>query len=384
MKMNKFNVISMLMVLALFFAAGNVQAQKKYVNKALSWAQKGEDLDTALVLLNKALEDEKTKDWAKTYYARGILFKAISTTQNESFKKLSEYPLVEAGDNFEKAYSSDGAGGIKSLLDYETFALPNDINNAAMNCNKEGNYEGAYLHFEKTFELKKLDLFGNEIDTIIVFNTALMALRAENYDAAIKYFSLAIEHNYGEGDTYSNLADTYKAKGDTENYLNTLKTGFKKYPDHQTLFGNLINYFLTESKNPQEAIEYLDYAIEAHPNNAALYTGKGIFYSQIDDKEKAVASYKKAIEVDNNSLEAYYNLGVLYFNEGVGLYDKSNEITDNTKYAAAKEKADNKFKEALQYIEKAYEIDNTDPELKKILKQLYYRLQMQEEYDSLN
>lgn len=384
MKINKFNATLISLVLALFLMAGNVQAQKKFVNKALSWAEKGEDLDTALVLLNKALEDDKTKDWAKTYYARGVLFKAISTTENKSFKKLSEYPLVDASINFEKALISNGVATIKTLLDLAMLNLPNDIINAAITYYNEENFAAAFLYFERTFELKQQALYGEEIDTAIIFNTALMAQRAENYDAAIKYYSMAVEYNYGDGDTYSLLADSYKANNDTENYLNTLKVGFKKYPDNQSLFGNLINYFLTDSDDPKEAIEYLDYAIAVKPNNATLYSGKAIFFDKIGEKESSIENYEKAIELDGEFFEAYYNLGVLYFNDAIALTEIANEIKDNKKYEEAKEVADNKFKESLPYLEKAYELNTEDVALANTLRNLYYRLQMSDKYEALN
>ena len=118
MKINKFNVTLISLVLALFLMAGNVQAQKKFVNKAASWAEKGENLDTAMVLLDMALENEKTKDWAKTYYARGLVFKAVFSTENEEFKSLSEEPLIDAMDNFKKALVSDGVAAIETYLNF--------------------------------------------------------------------------------------------------------------------------------------------------------------------------------------------------------------------------------------------------------------------------
>ena len=384
MKINKLNVISLSLVLALFLMAGNVNAQKKYVNKALIWIEKGENLDTALVLLNKALEDEKTKDWAKTYYARGVLFKAISTTENEEFKNLIEYPLIDATNNFEKASTADGVGSIKAALEYAMINLPNELINKAVTYYNEENYKDAFKFFEKSFELKQLPLYGEEIDTAIIYNAALMAQRSRDYDNAIKYYNMTLQYNYGEGDTYVLLAESYKDKGDTVNFVKTLKTGFEKYPDNQALLGTLINYYLIDSEKPLEAIEYLDVAIKKEPENSRLYSGKAMFYDKMGDIENSIANYKKAIELDKEFFEAQYNLGVLYFNQAVELTDEANKIKDNKKYSIAKDKADNKFKESLPYLEKAFEINPKDIGLANTLKTLYYRLQMNDKYEEMN
>ena len=382
--MKKFILISLSMTLTMLMLAVSVQGQKKYVNNALAWGEKGEKLDTALALLDLALKDEKTKDWAKTYYARGIVFKAISKTENEEFKSLSEYPLIDATNNFEKALTAEGVGSIKTVLEFAMINLPNEIVNKAVAYYEEENYPAAFKFFEKTFELKKLPLFGEEIDTAIIYNAALMAQRSEDYDNAIKYYDMAIQYNYGEGDTYVLLADSYKEKGDTVNFIKTLKAGFEKHPENQSLLGTLINYYLIDSENPQEAIEYLDLAISREPENSRLYSGKAMFYDKMGETENSIANYKKAIELDNEFFEAQYNLGVLYFNQAVELTDVANQIKDNKKYAVAKEKADNKFKESLPYLERAFELNSKDKSLANTLRQLYYRLQMNDKYEEMN
>jgi hypothetical protein len=75
---------------------------------------------------------------------------------------------------------------------------------------------------------------------------------------------------------------------------------------------------------------------------------------------------------------------VLYFNKAVELTDEANQIKDNKKYAVAKEKADDKFKESLPYLERAFELNNEDKSLANTLRQLYYRLQMNDKYEELN
>ncbi|MCK5029418.1 MAG: tetratricopeptide repeat protein [Bacteroidales bacterium] len=383
MKINKFNATLISLVLALFLMAGNVQAQKKFVNKAVSWAEKGENLDTAMVLLDMALENEKTKDWAKTYYARGLVFKAVFSTENEEFKSLSEEPLIDAMDNFKKALVSNGVAAIETYIHFSMAELPEPIYNLAIESYENKDFKRAFMYFKETFELKQLDLFGATIDTALLYNTALMAQLGEDYENAIKYYNQAIGYNYGGGETYAYLADIYKTQGDSESYLQTLKDGFEKYPGTQAVLGSLINYYIFESENSGDALTYLDYAIETDPNNAFFYSGKAMVYDKLGQPEEAIKMYKKSIEINPDLVEAYFNLGVIYFNEGVELSDKAVEIKDNNKYEIAKVEADNKFKEALPYLEKAFEYQQDDTNIGKTLRTLYYRLQMTEKYEEI-
>lgn len=380
MKMKKLAFTSLSAILLVILIVGNAQAQKKYVNKALLWAEKGENLDSALKMVVAAESDEKTKDWAKTYYTKGKIYKAMYNTKDEKYADA----IVDAIDNFIKAYDKSGAGAIKTLIDGELIMLPNDVINTAIAAYENNEFSKAFKYFEKTAQLKELELFGSETDTTIIYNAALMAQRAEDYDNAIKYYKKTADLNFGGGDVYALLGQCYKEKGDTASYLSALKEGYTKYPENQSILGTLINYYLLEAKDSKEGIKYLDKAIEQNPTNAQLYIGKAMFYDQDKEVEKAIEMYQKAIDIDPNSFDAQYNIGVLYFNQGVDLTNKANEIKDNAKYLEAKKIADAKFEEALPFLEKAYKIRPEEPGIGNTLRTLYYRLQMTEKYEQIS
>lgn len=383
MKIKKL-IVTISVACAMLMMVNNVNAQKKYVNKAMTWAQSGEKLDTALGAINYAENQEKTKDWAKTYYAKGLIYEAIAKSKNDNFKKLSEHPLVEAFDNYKKAYNMNGSGMYQNLMDMRFIDIANQLVNEGVNEYKAEDYKDAFLYFQKSLEVKQMKVFAGEIDTAVIFNAAIAAQRIKDYDDAIKYYKKAIEYNYAEGEGYRYLADCYKQSGDTTMYINTLKDGFEKYSSNQGILGTIINYYLLEKENVDEAFKYLAVAREKDPNNAQFYNAEAHLYDKIGKQDEAIRQYNKAIELDPKSFEAYYNLGVIYFNQGVALTDKANEITDNAKYQVAKEEADAKFKEALPYIEKSHELKPGDQGIMSTLKTLYYRLKMKDKYDAIN
>jgi len=100
--------------------------------------------------------------------------------------------------------------------------------------------------------------------------------------------------------------------------------------------------------------------------------------------DRAIESYKKAIELDDTNFNSYYNLGALYFNQGVNMANKALEIKDPDEYSAAVAKADEKFRESLPWLEKAHELNPDDVSTMETLKMLYYRLKMMDKHAEIS
>lgn len=384
MKMKRIIIRTILGAFAFLIMLGSAQAQKKYINKASAWAKEGIKLDTALKSVIYCETQEKTKDWYKTYYVKGLVFEAIAKSDNPEFKTLSDKPLIDAFDNYKKAYNMDGSKSMHTSLDVLFISIVNSIINEGVTAYQADDFEKAYIYFEKSLEVKSMSVFNNEIDTAIIYNVAYIASKNKDWDNAIKYYKKSIELNYGAGDTYALLAEAYKNKEDKDTYLSTLKTGFEKYPENQSLLGGIINYYLLESNNTEEAFKYLKVARESDPTNPQFYSAEAHLYDKLGKKEEAKQKYLKALELDPAFFEANYNLGVVFFNEGVELTDVANEIKDNAEYEKAKKVADEKFAESLPYLEKALETNPNETSLISTLKTLYYRLGMKEKYEEMS
>ncbi len=376
----KINFLLSLAIITIFFSSCS---DKVLVTNAIRWSEEGIKLDTALKSVNKATELPETKLWAKTYYGKGMVYKAISKTEDENFKKLSDQPLIDAFDNFKIAFDMDEGNTIKNFINAQLFTMANDITQVGIDAYNAKDYAKSYKYFEKTLEVKKMPLYNGEIDTAMIFNAALSAQKCGDYANAIKYYNEAKKYNYGEANTFILLKECYMLNGDTLQGIKTLQEGFEKYPGNNDMLVTLINYYLLESDNVDEAFKYLEVAKEKDPTNAQYYSAEAHLYDKLGKTEKAKEYYKKALELDNNLFEAHYNLGVLVFNEAVALTDKANEIKNAKKYNAAKKIADKRFEESLPYIEKAYELHPEDVSIMSTLKTLYYRLQMIDKYNEI-
>ena len=138
------------------------------------------------------------------------------------------------------------------------------------------------------------------------------------------------------------------------------------------------------SGRANEAFAEVEKSIQLDPKNAKLQLNKGILAEQLNKPTEAETAYKKAIELDANLFDAQYNMGTFYYNQGVEMNRKANDIKDNTKYEAARKQADEKLKMALPYLEKAFELNREDPGVLQSLKVLYSRAGNQDKVNMIN
>lgn len=380
-------------LILLFFVllAFATYAQKGKVSSALNFKDTGR-LDKALEAIEEAIDasNPKTKSsltWPRTWEVRGEIFQAISQSKDANIRKLSSDPLTEALNSYIKALELDDKNKFGKSIKIKLTLLANDLTNQAVESFNSENYNKALLSFEQILAIQDLPQMRADnpgIDTIIVFNTGLAAFNAENYQKAIKYYSEAANHGYNEGRTYQLLSKAHLENKDTASALIVLQEGFQKYPEDNGVLVEMINIYINSGKTA-DAMKYLTLAIEQDPQNATYYFAQGSLYDQLDEQEKSIESYKKAIQVNPDYYDAHYNLGALFYNNGVKQTEIANKVppSDNKRYEAEVKKADEWFSKALPLMERCREIKPDDPYALESLRNLYYRLQMLDKYEEV-
>ncbi len=380
-----------LLVVILLSVNGFLFAQKGKVSSALSYKESGK-LDKAWESIQEAInpanpKSEKSINWPDTWEARGEILEAISKSKDENYKKLVENPLEEAYKSFMKAIELDPKGGSPALKIKLLSSFIPTLSNAAIEAFQAQKYEASSDLFEKVLNIEAAPLFktDNTIDTAIMYNTGLAAMNAKQFDKAIKYFGLTAKHGYNPGSSYSQIISAYQQKGDTLSSVNIMKEAFTKYPEDQSILVQLINYYITTGKT-EEAIGYLDKAIAKEKDNPSFYLAKGIALDKLGKQDDAVKEYELAIKVKADYADAYYNIGVIYFNRGVKQFDVANAVPTNeqVKFEAEKKKSNDEFAKAVPYLEKAVEYNPKDTYIKDQLKNLYYRLKMMDKFEKMN
>ncbi|PWE00062.1 tetratricopeptide repeat protein [Marinilabilia rubra] len=371
-----------LLVFALaIFAVASVHAQKSKVNAAEAYIENG-DIDAAGERMEEAYTHKRSKDWPKTYIVAAKLAAA-------KYKKENDIQLLkDAVDHYMKAIELDKAdkGRFENEIKVALTFFLNELTNAGIEGFNNQNYENAMTAFENVLKVNNLDMFQKDnptVDTAIIYNTALAAYNAKKWDTAAKYLEESINYDYGGGDAVLLLHQVYGTMGDSTKMAENLQTGFEKYPEDDRLLTQLINYYLETQQN-EEAMSYLNQAVENDPSNPTYYYARGVLYDQSQKYDKAIEDYKKALEKDEAYFDALYNLGVIYYNKAIEQMNVANDETDHAKFKEEKTKADSLFKTSLPYMEKAHEVKPEERAVLESLKGLYYRFEMNDKYDEIS
>lgn len=371
-----------IILIMLLIGFSPVFAQKGKVTSTLNYITAG-NLEKAKEAIEQAMTHEKSKDLAKTHYAKGRVLQAVAESNDPNIKKLYEDPLPEAFKEYQKAIELDEKGKLEKMVNLQYPLLSNDFIQLGIEMFQAGKHKKAMEAFEYSLEIGKTAMFDGAVDTNVVFNAGLSAYNAKLWDKAIVYFTQAKDLEYPDPNLYPLMKEAYMESGDTLSAVKCLQEGFEKYPENEGVIINLINYYIESGAN-EEALEYLNLAIESDPDNYSYYFGKGLAYEKMDRVDEAIESYKKSIELNDDYFNTYYNLGALYFNRGVNLIEIANEIMDNEEYMKAKAKGDAEFAKALPYMEKGHEVNPEDVSTMETLKILYYRLKIMDKHAEMD
>ena len=221
---------------------------------------------------------------------------------------------------------------------------------------------------------------SSERNDVAIYNTAFTAMSVGEYDLAEEYFNKCLANDYtSEGGVYASLSKVALAKGDTLAAKNHLVTGLTAYPDNGNILAELINLYINTNEDPAKIVELLDEAKRKMPDNASLYYVEGNIYMQINDHEKALAAYKKSVEVNPNFDWGYYGEGLLWVNKQGILAQEANDLPVNAykEYDAKVEEIGKCLRNAAVAFENAYEktaAEDLKAACASYLKQVYFAL----------
>lgn len=375
--------------LALGLGLNVALAQQKNVVSAINYLgyynkdKDANDLIEAKKYIDLATADAESSTKAKTWVKRAEIYMNIYNSKDAKLDSYKEGAFEEAVKAYGKTKELDPKNNYPEAK--QGLKVANIIaGNKGVEFFKSGNYAAALSNFESAININK-DYFQT-VDTNAIYNAALSAELAKNYDKAIQYYQNAIDIKYGgvdKGPTlYNQLAKIYQAQGNNAEYTKTIKKGREVYPNDKDLIITELNDYITAGKY-KEAITNLELAIAKEPNNEIFPYNIGVIYDNLanpadpknapSEKEadeyfaKAEAAYKRALEVNPDYFDALYNLGALYFNKAVKQSEIVNNIKDNNKYKIESAKVDEIFKKSLPFLEKGEQIRTNDVDTYKTL-----------------
>lgn len=353
------------------------------------------DFATARSLAAKDRDSQEYTDKAHAWFASGdvehALFNSEMTKMMLPTMKADTAKMYEALLNevpfFEKAYELDKEAKnekgeanprfeakIKEILasDHKYF-----VNAGYFYLQKE-NYDQAFKAFDKYLSIRQMPIFAND-PAMQAEDSATMdarylavasAYQGKKYKEAIDLASKFKDMKYEQNNIYQMLAASYAAQGDTTKYMEVLKEGADKFQDAYYL-GNIVNVYSLQNKI-DDAIAYLQKAIDKNPSNTNFLNAMGSLYERKEDYKSAAAQYKKILDIKADDFDGNYNYARSLYNQAVVILNA--EKIDKLE----RDKAMNFYKESLPYFETAYKVN--PKQVYYILGSVYNALGMEAKY----
>ena len=344
----------------------------------------------------------KSKDETKMYYYRGAIYLdywMLSNYDTEILKNViavGESEMNEATfGSFSKCLDLDIKNQWKSDINNKINIYRNLSINNGVDCFQKKNYLGAFNSFKMGLEMYNV---LSLTDTLAMINAALSAEKMKNTNEAYKYYKMCADVNYGNGaEMYQSMIRVLNAEEvkNEEKILNVIDEGKQRFPKDYILNIEEFNYWYSKGDN-EKAQQALENAIESDPTNKVLHFNIGVTYDNISNKyhkenkhdvafiymNKAINGYKKAIELDDNYVDAYYNLGALYYNQSITAKSVAGDYSGE-KYDKEMKSANEMLKKAIPLLEKVLSLSPSDKSTLTVLKSLYFNLDDMDNYSRI-
>ncbi len=382
----------------LLLGAGAMIAQEAVLKEAERAMKKGEDYSAVLQIVTPAMSDPNTANDVLTYYIPGkagynqfdklyakdqlgqlddagrlTKAQALLGGYNYLMKALPLDTVVDAKGKVKTKYSKDIVNTIGGHYN-DLYATGIDFWNAK-------DYQGAYDIWQAYVSLPNNPTFVKALNVTppdstlaeIMYNQALAAWQMDNMPLALDAFINAKNHGYQKKNLYDYAIAVASSAGNTDAVTMLAKEAQQLYGDEDPNYiGYIINNCISE-KRYKDAVDMIDTAIAANPDNAQYYVIKGILFETDEVDGDPEPQYAKAVELDSHNAQALYNLGRMYYNRALTIYND----------APAENEAFNKvfneeFKpemlKAVDLFGRATAIDENNTDALKLLEQAYYML----------
>tara|TARA_S200000501_G_scaffold299019_1_gene285643 strand:+ start:5661 stop:6935 length:1275 start_codon:yes stop_codon:yes gene_type:complete len=402
-------VILSLIIFGLFQLSYSQKKELKTIDKQI----KAEEYENALNTINSIkslVDDADNKTKAKYYYLKGM---ARYQNGNGSFENKT---LSIKDFNESKKFEILGTKIYTSKIDNIFTELFNSFINDSRTALDLKNYKNSYKNLEAAYNVSNKD-------TLYLYNAALVATEAMDYNIALAFYEKLIDLGYSgvsmnyyavekesgkeqvfqdeksrnfsvdvigthdsprdemansvKIDIFRSVAAIYKTQ---ENFLKSIEY----LEEAKQIDENDINLILLESNIRWEIGEVDVYqnliskALEIEPNNVDLIFNLGVVNADKGNFDDAISYYDKAIEIDSNYTKAYLNAAAIILEKEGPMIEEMNSLgmstADYNRYDELKIERENLYKSAIPYLEKVYNLESDNLSAARTLKNIYSAL----------
>ncbi len=394
----------------------NTQAQKKELRKIDKlvlesfWEEAKDELETAKSLILSS--EEK-------YKAQFYFYDAKVSNELKDFKNA-----INSLNNLDKLNPNSNLP-TKLELEYSNLGIviSNSVVNSAVKDNQDGNFLDAADKLIMAYEMDK-DQYKDYL-----YFAAGSSVNGKDYDRALGYYVSLKDMGYtGVVDEYfvtnnetgveekvsktefdllksskdysnprigqtesrfpeivKNIALIYVQQGKNDVAEQAIKEARKIQPDDVSLLLNEADLYIRISNSSEDEEERLLYrnkfkelmekAIELDPDNGILYYNLGVIYAEQGEFELAKEKYNQAIELIPDYVDAYLNLVSVILEDEVSIVEQMNSLgnskKDNIRYDELKVEREDLYKECVPLLEELLKVSPENIDALNTLKNIY-------------
>ncbi len=370
----------------------------KEAEKAVKGANSYATYVKAVETLTPAFSDPETKDNSQTYWIAGK--QAFKLADDISLQQQLGKPvnMTEMGDLLLDGYKyglkaldvdtvTDAKGKVKTKYSKEVAGAiaghMNDFVNAGSAFWDAQAYPKAYEAFSAYLLIPENPRLGALAPKALADSTAaqiqyyrgLAAWQAEMLPQAAEAFETMMNLGYNDMAAYDYAYSVAYQMGDEAKKLKYSQIAFDKFGSAKPDFLQRIIQSYIATKDYDKAMNTLQNAINAEPNNANYYYLLGVLYDDQNDKAKSKELFKKALDLDPEGALYNFSYGTAILQEAERLDEGTKDMTQAEYNKFAADTRNPMLKEAAGYLEKAYKLDEDNMRnALNNLKLIYYNL----------
>ena len=300
--------------------------------------------------------------------SNSVVNSAVTDNQNSNF--------LDAAEKLIMAYEMD----MDKNIDYLYFAAGSAVNGK--------DYD---LSLEYYVKLKNMGYTGI-VDEYFVTNNES---GVEEKVSQTEYDLLKSSKDYSNpriGQTESrfpeivkNIALIYVQQGKNDLAEAAIKEAREIQPDDVSLLLNEADLYIrisNNSDNDEDRLLYrnkfktlMEKAIELDPDNGILYYNLGVIYAEQGELALAKEKYSQAIKLVPDYVDAYLNLVSVILEDEVSIVDEMNSLgtskKDNLRYDELKVKREDLYRECVPLLEELLNVSPTNIDALNTLKNIY-------------
>lgn len=237
--------------------------------------------------------------------------------------------------------------------------------------------------YQKAFSLYD-EAMGNlgdvQVDESINFNIGFAAYKSENMDAALKYFDKAIEVGANVSKSHNYKALIYSDKDQFDNAVESFEKAMEtaEEPDESMYYKAAIAAY--RGGMLDKAVEYFGKSVEEGYNAETALYYKAVALNKQGKDDEYEATLKQGAEKFPNDDKITSALAKIYVSQANNLYKQGAAVltsanekvsagtikTSDEAYKTEVAKAQDIFRNAIDVLEKAEELDASNANIKKL------------------